>query len=247
MSRREPILERQLRPCELDLGREKLGGDLRRRVPHQIFAREVEHVPILFFRLQAPAFEGRQRMNVCGQAFRVERRDRLVVDQDVLAPGLVFEFGDVGHQLPVVGKKRPLRGQRAGYERLANEHVARRRWIDGAKGNRPPRHQRQSVQRHALGCDHLAAPFLPMRFEMIAGHPLARDLLDPLGLDPGRATRKEPRRFREFGGKDPLVCQTLRGARALPRQSGTGMQVERKAARAEVMEVGIGLDADIAE
>jgi len=129
---------------------------------------------------------------VRGQKFCVKGRDGLVVDQHVLPPRLVLELRDVGDEFPVVDQERPPRRQRAGYQRLADEHVACRLRVDGAVGHWSSRHQRQSVQRHALAGDDFATPFFPMGFEMIAGHALTCDFLDPLGFDPGRAARKEP-------------------------------------------------------
>ena len=53
-------------------------------------------------------------MHVRGQAFRVKGRDGLVVDQHILPPRLVFQFRDVGDQLPVVREKQPLRASAPG-------------------------------------------------------------------------------------------------------------------------------------
>ncbi len=179
------------------------------------------------------------RMHALGNALGVERRDRVVVDQHVLPPRLVLELRHFGHELPVVRKERALRRKRARDERLANEDLTRGLRIDGAERHAPARHERQSVELHALARDDLATTFVPARVEVVARHPLARHRLDPLGLDPRRAAREKPRRFDELGRQHPF--------RLLLREARAGVQEEADAARAGVA-VGVAVQrADVAD
>ena len=90
-------------------------------------------------------------------ALGIERRDRLVVDQNVLAARLVLELRDVGDQRRLCERNAPLWRARR-HERLADEDLARDRGIDRAERNRPARDEREPVELHALARDHFAAP-----------------------------------------------------------------------------------------
>ncbi len=82
-----------------------------------------------------------------------------------------------------------------------------------AERDAAPRHQRESVELHALARDDLAALGVPVRLEVVARHAIAGDRLDPLRLDLRRAARVEPRRLDELGGEHPF--------RPLPREPGS--------------------------
>ena len=96
MARREAVLERQARAGQIDELRVLLLGDAGGRVAHQRLARHEQQARIPRFGVVAPVLESRGGMDVRGNALGVERDDRVVVDQHILAPRLVLEFGDVG-------------------------------------------------------------------------------------------------------------------------------------------------------
>ena len=108
---------------------------------------------------------------------------------------------------------------------------------------RPARDQREPVELHALARDDVAASLVPVRVEMVARHAVARDGLDPFGLDAAGAAREQPRRLRELRGEHPF--------RRLLREPRARVQEEADAARAVVLAAhrrgGLGLHADVAE
>ena len=189
--------------------------------------------------LGAPMLEARERMDAFGDALRIERGDRVVVDQHVLPSRLVLELRHLGDELPVVRQERALRRERAGDERLANEYLARGLRVDGAERNAPPRDERQAVELHAFARDHFAAAFVPARLEVVARHAVPGDRFDPFGLDFRRAPREEPRRFDELGGQHPF--------RPLLRKARPRMQEEPDSARAGVAFVLAVQRSDVAD
>ena len=176
-------------------------------------------------------------MDAGRNARRIERIEGLVVDQHVLTARLVLELRDRRDQLPVMCEKRALGRELAGDQRFAQEDLARRRRIDGAEGNAPPRHQRQSVQGDPLGGNDFASCGVPLRIEVAAIDERSRGPFDPLGLDPRGATRIQSRRVGQLRREHPLG--------ALPGHARTGMQEEFEPARAEVMVVDLGAAADV--
>ncbi len=158
MPRREAVLERQAHARHLQLLRIELVGDAGSAVTHQILARHEKQARIAALRVAAPALERSNRANVGGNARRVERVDRLFIDQHVLATSLVLQLRDVLQQLAVVGEERcdrRLRRPNACNQRLAQEHLARGRGVDGAERHATPRNQGEPVQRDTLRADRL--------------------------------------------------------------------------------------------
>ncbi len=89
---------------------------------------------------------------------------------------------------------------------------------------------------NALTC---AALLLPVRLRERVLEQVRADLLDPFGLDLREAARIEPARLDQFGGHHPAPG-LLHERRARP-------QMELDAARAQVMRLVVGLQADVAE
>jgi len=176
-------------------------------------------------------------MDAGRNARRVERVQRLVIDQHVLTARFVLELGDRCDQLPVMREKSALGRELAGDQRFAQEHLARGLGIDRAVGNAPPRHQGQPVQRDALGGNDFSARGVPLRIEVAAIEQRFGDLFDPLRLDPRRATRIQSRRVGQLGREHPFG--------AFPAHARPGMQEELEPARAQVVLVDLGATSDV--
>ena len=123
--------------------------------------------------------------NVHGNARRVERVDRLFIDQHVLATSLAAPAPRCPPAACGCGRGTAHRRLRpnACNQRLAQEHLARGRGVDGAERHATPRNQREPVQRDTLRADHFAARRIPTRIEVRPIDPVAGDFLDPLGID----------------------------------------------------------------
>ncbi len=236
---REAILERQFGARHGEPFREERLRHVRRRMAHQHVARHVQRAWIAALGPGPPSLEGRERMDALGDPLGVEARNGLVADENVLPSRLVLELGDLRDEFPVVRKERALCRERARHECLADEDLARGLRIDVAERNPTPGHQRQAVDLHTLAGGDLAALVVPPRLEIVAGHAIACDCLDPFRLDPRRAAREQPRGFNELGGQHPFG--------PLLRHPGSGMDVEPDPPRAEIP-LGVPVEAaDVAE
>jgi hypothetical protein len=111
---RKAVLEREHHIRHRQRLREERLRHVCRRVAHQSLARHEQHGGILALGLGAPMLEARERMDVFGNALRVEGCQRLVVDEHILTPRLVLELGHVGDELAVVGQEPSLRCKSAG-------------------------------------------------------------------------------------------------------------------------------------
>src|SRR6516162_8432926 len=187
----------------------------------------------------APMFERCERMHPLGDAPLVERADRLVVDEHVLAARLVLELGNLGDEVPVVCEERALRRKRARHQRFANEDLARDPRIDAAVRHGAARDERDPVELHALARDNLAAIGIPMRLEVLTRYAFAGDVLDPFGLHGACATREQPRRLDQFGGEHP--------PRPLLREPRAWMQIKSNAPRALIRVAFALLRSDVSE
>ena len=95
----------------------------------------------------------------------------------------MLEGRDLGHQRPVVRGERRIDAERVGDQCLANEHGARFGGRDRTVRDRPARDEREAVKLYALAGDDLASFAVPVRIEIFADDAIARDRLDPVGLD----------------------------------------------------------------
>ena len=237
MARRESVLERQASARDRQLFGVLLLGDALGRVAHERFAGKQQQARILCFRRLAPVLETRGGVHMRRNARGVKRDERVVVDQHVLAPRLVLEFGDFGDQPPVVGEKWRIAGDIARHQCFTEEHGVRRRRIDPAVGNTPARHQSQAVECDAFGADNIAARAVPAWIEVRALDEFAGNRLDPVGLDLRRAARVQARRLGQLRRQHPLA--------GLARDTRSGMQVELQATHAGVVIAVVGLATDV--
>ncbi|CAJ3337226.1 Uncharacterised protein [Burkholderia pseudomallei] len=244
-ARLEVVRERHLDARHRHALRKQLGRHARRLVAHQIVARQIQQAQLVF-RLPAlahlvaiPALERGARVNAGRNRLIVERVNQLVVDEHVLAARLVLELLDVGEQLAVVREERELRVEFAVDERAADEQLARARRVLPAERDAPPVIDGEPVQRRALERGDLRGPLLPVRLGQRFLQQMRADPLDPFGLDLRDAARIEAARLDELGRHHP--------APRLLHERGARPQMELDAARAEVVRLVLGLEADVAE
>ena len=226
MTRRKPIVELEPSSRHLELVRILHFGDTCRGVAHQRLPRHEQQPRILLLGALAPALERRRRMDFGRHALGVEREQRFVVHQHVLATRLVLERCDVGDEFAVVREEWRLRIEVACDQCLAQEHFACRRRLGPSERHAAARDQGKAIQRDALESDDLAARAVPTRIEKRALDPIAGNGLDPFWLDPRGAAGVQPRRLGQLRRKHPF--------RAFFREPRPGMKVELEASRAEI-------------
>ena len=110
----------------------------------------------------------------------------------------------------------------------------------GAERHRPPRDQRQAVERDALAGDDFAALARPSAGRSSRASPGRRR---PVRSIPARASPRSA----HTGASSPSVRRRAPTSRPCRAQARPGMQMELDAARALVVLVAVGLDADVAQ
>ena len=134
-------------------------------------------------RVAPPAVEVRAGDDVGGDARVEEVHERLVVGEEVAAPGALLERVDLLEAAAVLGEERVARVPVALDERAAQEELAREDGIDAAVGDGAPGDDRQPVERHALGRHDRRATAVPARLGVGAALEVPGQRLDPRRID----------------------------------------------------------------
>ena len=150
---------------------------------------------------------------------------------------------DVEHQLVVVREKVPAPGiflaDLAADQPLANKDFTRFLRIHRPEVNPLFRIDQHPVKRRTFEGNDLHRLLLPVRIEPAPLDQMCADLLQPLRFDARHAAGKEPGRFGDLGGGDPLA--------GLLVERRSGMDQELHPACAEVMPRILGLASNVAE
>ena len=194
---------------------------------HQVFARQIEKFWIFPFGLRAPLLETGAVDDIGAHDAIVESKDHLVVHQHIAAAGLVLQRFDLLYQPAVVIEEGRARIELPRNQCVTDENFSCLLGIDRSVVNPPPRHQRQSVKRHALVRRYHGTLALPVRVKVVLFYDISGGCLDPLGLDPRDRARKKPRRFHELGSNYP--------ARLLLSKARAGKYRKAHAARSKVL------------
>ena len=220
--------------------REQVGRDAGGFVAHQVVAREEQEARLarLLF-VAIPALERGARVDALRHERIVEREDQFVVDEHVLAARLVLQLLDIRDELAVVREERQPGVELAFDERAADEQLPRARRVLLAEAHAPPRIDGQPVQRRALEGRDLRRLLLPMRLGKRTAQQMRPDLLQPLGFDLRDRARIQPARLDQLARHHP--------APRFLQQRRPGPQIELDAARAEVIRLVVGFEADVAE
>ena len=225
--------------AEPDRLRKGVRRDAGRLVAHQLVACELQQFGLALGFVVVPALQARCAGHLGRQLLVVEGVDQLVLDEHVLASGLVFEFLDLPDQLLVVRQERQLGFPVAPDQGLSDKDLARSRRVDAGELHLAVVVDHQAIQRGTFERNHLADLLLPVRFEQLRLQQVAADALDPRRLDGREAAAEKPRGFHQLGGHQP--------APGLLREVRARMAPELDAARAEVPVLVVGLEADVAE
>ena len=222
---------------------ERLGGDARRLVAHELLTREQQELAVasgrrtahrhghqvlgLFAGIAVPGIKTVAAADVGGQLLVIKGVDQFVVDQHVLAARLVLQVFHLLDELLVGLQKRPVAVPLGIHQRLADENFTRADQVDPAVIHAPAAVHHDAVQRGALQRVDLGRLLFPMRVEQLFLEQMAAHLLQPLRLNGRNAAAKQARGLDQFGRHDP--------AARLFDQMGAGVRVKLDAARAQVL------------
>ena len=192
-----------------------LGG---RRVDQQL-AREGQQVRPDLALVAPPAIEVRAGDDGLGHAGGVEVVQRLVVDEDVAPARALLERLDLLHELLVGGQEAMARVPLALDQRAADELVTREDRIELAVRDRAAGHDRQAVERDALGGDHRRAPAVPAWLLVRAPDQVLGQRLDPARVDLRRRPAPQAAGLDQLGHHHPARL-TLDPAARPEREAG---------------------------
>ena len=116
----------------------------------------------------------------------VEVEERLVVDQDVAAPGAVLQLLDLAEEFAVVMEELVVGAPVALDQGVADEQVAGGLRVDTAVVDLALGDDRHAVERDPLVRHHRRLLLLPVRLAVGALHQVLGQRLDPLRLDLAR-------------------------------------------------------------
>ena len=149
----------------------RLGGDARGLMAHQFVAAQEQQLGLQARRFAIPGLELSAAANLGRNLLIVEAENQFIVDQHILASGLVLQLLHLGNQAAIGGEKR--QGSLPGRRRLgANQGFAdhqfpcRHRVQPGVTDTTPLVHKK-AVERGAFQRHHLGRLPLPVRIEQL--------------------------------------------------------------------------------
>ncbi len=201
---------------------------------------EVEQVGVALPGLLPPGVEVPPGDDVRADPLVVEGEQRLVVDQQVAAPGALLELLDLLDQLAVLVEELVVGVPVAFDQRVPDEQLAGHLRVDLAVVDLAAGNDRYAVQGDLLVGHHRAGLAFPVRLGVRAFDQVLGEVLGPLRLDLGVDAGPQPGRLDEFGGHHEL--------RWLLEQAGAGEDRELGAAGTDVLVlVGRVLHAEVGE
>ena len=167
-------------------------------------------------RLLPPGVEVRAADHLGADPRVVEVEQRVLVDDEVAAPGAVLELLGLLEQPEVLAVELLVPGcaPLAVDQRVPDEHLAAQRLVDPAVLDEPVRDERDAVQGDPLVRHHGRALLGPVRLGVRPLDQVRADLLGPLRLDRGVLPRPEA------AGLDELAGHQVRRVGALERAAG---------------------------
>ena len=165
------------------IGDVDVGGDVLRG--------EVEQRLVGSARLLPPGVEVACRGDLGADAMVVKVEQLVFGDHHVAASCAVFDFGGVGQQRPIAFEERMIRLPIAFDEGVPDEHVARRRGVDGAVVDAASGHQRDAVERRTFVCHRRTALRRPVRLAVCAFDQVACESFGPQRVDSRDGVREK--------------------------------------------------------
>ncbi len=219
-------------------------GDRLGRLPDEHLALEVQEVRLLVPLVLPPGVEVGSGDDVFRDPLVVEVEQRLVVDDDVPAPGPVLQLLDLAEEFAVVGEELVVRAPVALDQGVADEQLPADLRVDPAVVHLALGDDRDAVQCDLLVRHHRRLVLLPVRFAVRPLEQVLGERLDPLRLDPRVDAGPEAGGLDELGGHHETRGLLEEGRAREDRELGAaGAQVLVLRAVLHVLHADVGQEA----